>query len=643
MQPSHTHATCTVPGFRPLEHLGHGAGGTVIRALHLETGQQVAIKYLSDSVRDDPHHRSSFRDEAVLLATLRSPYVARLFQYVQEPDGSAIVMELVTGVPLRSLLGQEGRLSGESALLVLKGSLLGLSAAHRAGVVHRDYKPGNVIVTPEGRSKLIDFGIAVPTGTGVGAAGTPAYMAPEQWTGGAVGPAADVYAATATFFECVTGERPYHAATLLELAVQHNTAAIPYERAPAFAHDLILRGLAKDPGERPQDMERFLESLEAAARGRFGTDWEERGRRSLAALVASLLTVGHGVPDSAGGPSDAAHTRLPGLPRHRKPSAARSAVTLRGGRMAAVVAALAGIASYGVFATQGSANRATEAAAALPDLPGPDQPGEPRADPATPTPAPTPAPVSVPTPAPVSVPVSAPTPDPIPSPTAAPIPAPVQTLLPALIPASTTARPAAPQAPAVAAEPPVRTRSAPAAVPAPPAAVHRPEPAVPGPVVPEPVVPQPVVSEPVVPQPVVSEPAIPQPVVSEPAIPRPVDTGPAVVAPTRVVRMDIGRLEVRDGRVTAPVSVVTDGTGPVTLSVRWSSSYGFATDAKLEPDGPVETFVLEGRTAYTIRPVHTFDLFCHATRWNVEVSFDTGSERPSLRRDTPAQCIETPR
>ncbi|MFF3652538.1 protein kinase [Streptomyces sp. NPDC002181] len=590
-----------------MEYLGHGASGTVVRALHLETGQQVAIKYLSDRIRSEPHHRASFRAEAVLLGNLRSPYVARLFQYVQEPGGSAIVMELVAGASLSSLLEREGRLPGEAALLVLKGSLLGLSAAHRVGVVHRDYKPANVIVTPEGRSKLIDFGIAVPNGTDAAPAGTPSYMAPEQWTGGGVGPAADVYAATATFYECLTGERPYGAPTLMELAVQHSTAAIPYGKAPAYAHDLILRGLAKDPGARPRDAERFLESLEAAAQACFGTDWEERGRRRLAALAAAVLIDGHGISDSGGGPSDAASTRLSGPARHRRTSAGvRWTAALRGRRAAAVVAALAGMASYGVFGSQGSANRVGEAVANVPDLPEKDA-DEPGIRLPTPTPSPTATPAA---PAPVDRGAAA-----GPSPVLSADPGPV--------------RPAVWQSPNRGGSP----------------APDRPQPAPPAP---SQAAAPPVLSDAVAPIPVVPDPVLPDPVVPDPEVPADPGPDPVVAAPTRVVRVDIGRLDVaEDGRVTAPVTVVTDGTGPVTVSVRWSSSYSTAGDAQSEPEGPVETFVLEGRTDYVIRPVHTFNLLCHALLWNVDVDAhaapEAGSERSRLRRATAARCIETPR
>ena len=298
-----------VPGYTHTRELGSGASGRVVLALHQETGVAVAVKYLSQELAGE-EFLSGFRAEAALLGGLDSPHVVRLWEYVEGPQGAAIVMELVDGVTLRALLRQEGATGPEAALVVLKGSLLGLAAAHAAGVVHRDYKPENVLVAADGSSKLADFGIAVAGGETGEIIGTPPYMAPERWTGGPASPVADVYAATATFFECLTGSRPYAADTSTELMLQHATAPIPDAAAPEALRPLIRRGLAKEAADRPQSAASFLAELEAVAGAAYGPDWEEKGRRRLGALAALLLLLFPGAAGAAQGTTALATTVL---------------------------------------------------------------------------------------------------------------------------------------------------------------------------------------------------------------------------------------------------------------------------------------------------------------------------------------------
>ncbi|GAB3990086.1 hypothetical protein GCM10029978_117030 [Actinoallomurus acanthiterrae] len=278
----------TVPGYRHVRILGQGASGTVLLAVHEATGTPAAIKYLSDVLRSDPGLLERFRAEARLMAELTDPHIVRLYEYVETPAAAALVMELVDGVTLKDVLRTQGPTGPEAALVVLKGSLQGLAAAHAAGVVHRDYKPANVLVRDDGASRLADFGIAVHADERATASGTPAYMAPEQWTSGAVGPTTDVYAATAVFYECLTGERPYPAEGLWALAAAHRLDPIPVDRVPPELRGLVARGLAKDFAERPPSAEAFLAELEEAALAGYGPGWEERGRVRLAALAALL-------------------------------------------------------------------------------------------------------------------------------------------------------------------------------------------------------------------------------------------------------------------------------------------------------------------------------------------------------------------
>ena len=278
----------SLPGYITLQELGRGGFGRVVLARHEGSGTHVAVKYLT--VTDDGF-RTEFRSEAQVLRGLNDPHVVRLFDYVEAPQGAAIVMEAIDGVSLRALLGDHGRLEPEAALAVLKGSLLGLGAAHRVGVVHRDYKPANVMVGGDGQSKLIDFGIALRSGTAGQIVGTPAYMAPEQWAGAPASPSTDVYAATCVFFECVTGRTPYQGHTTEAYRALHTTGHIPAEEAPPPVQALIRRGLAKHPAGRPPGAPEFASELEAAATAAYGPEWESNGWRRLAETAAGLATL----------------------------------------------------------------------------------------------------------------------------------------------------------------------------------------------------------------------------------------------------------------------------------------------------------------------------------------------------------------
>ena len=284
-----------VPGFTEVKVLGSGGFGEVVLARHDVSGTAVAIKYLRGDLLADPEFARLFRAEAAVLASLDDPNVVRLYEYVESPAGAAIVMELVEGVSLRDILAREGKTTAEAALVVLQGSLLGLAAAHRRGVVHRDYKPENVLINGAGASKLTDFGIAARAGDSPVAAGTLAYAPPEQFAGSPASPATDVYAATATFYECLTGRPPFTGDTAEVLLRQHQAAPVPLEPVPEPLRPLIAAGLAKDPSHRPADGTALVAELRAVAGRAYGPGWEDRGRSALAAaalLLAALWPTG---------------------------------------------------------------------------------------------------------------------------------------------------------------------------------------------------------------------------------------------------------------------------------------------------------------------------------------------------------------
>ncbi|RZU75636.1 serine/threonine-protein kinase [Micromonospora kangleipakensis] len=429
-------ASWQLSGYTPVRRLGAGASGSVMLATHDGTGTPVAIKYLIKSVGEDPSFRTAFQAEARLLGEIDDPHVSRLYEYVESPAGAAIVMELVNGVSLRQMLRAHGPTTPESALCVLKGSLAGLAAAHARGVVHRDYKPENVLVTGEGLSKLADFGIAMPIGEGADSTvtGTPRYMAPEQWTGAPASPACDIYAATATFFECLTGRPPYDGRDLLTLRQQHATAPIPTDPAPAPVHELLRHGMAKQPADRPQPAQVFIEVLEQVAAGAYGEEWEERGLRELARRAA-LLAALWPFPDGSGGATSLASTVLGGTVPVRRSvfrQGRRRTAVLAGGAL--VAALLVGGAGYSY------ASRSEPAVAASPpgvDPPGADPTGTPAATPAEP-PSATPTPPATPTPA------AAASATPSRSPSATPNRSPVRTTAPAPRPSTSTSPPPPP-------------------------------------------------------------------------------------------------------------------------------------------------------------------------------------------------------
>src|SRR3984885_12502218 len=186
-------AEWTVPGLTELKTLGSGGFGTVVLARDEASGTLVAVKYLKAELLADVEFAAMFRSEAEVLASVSDPNVVRLYEYVEGPGGAAIVMELVDGVSLREILSNQGKTSGEAA----------------RGVLHRDYKPENVLVDGQGLSKLTDFGIAARAGDSAFPAGTLVYAPPEQFGGSPASPASAVPAPPAPFYDSRAGRPPF--------------------------------------------------------------------------------------------------------------------------------------------------------------------------------------------------------------------------------------------------------------------------------------------------------------------------------------------------------------------------------------------------------------------------------------------------
>jgi serine/threonine-protein kinase len=260
-----------------------GGMGEVYRATDTALDRPVAIKLLKPEYADDPVNRARFDSEARHAAALHHPHVAAVYDVGEMPTATGLlrpylVMELVDGQPLSNLL-KDGRPLDPAAVRDLLGQAGdALAAAHRAGIVHRDVKPANLLVTPDRDIKVTDFGIAraasssAITGTGQ-VMGTPQYLSPEQARGEQATPASDVYSLGVVAFECLAGHRPFQKDTAVATALAHLHDPIPPLPAsvPADLAAVVTRALAKDPRERYPDAAAFTAALRGVGGDRTGT------------------------------------------------------------------------------------------------------------------------------------------------------------------------------------------------------------------------------------------------------------------------------------------------------------------------------------------------------------------------------------
>ena len=237
--------------------LGRGGMGAVWQARDLVLGRMVAIKIVDPDGSGGRRDRLALRREAMVVGNLTHPQVARIYDYCETGDGDFIVMELIEGESLAALLAREGRLPAGEAARITALCAGALDAAHRAGVVHRDVKPSNIMLT-EHSAKVIDFGIAATldpseTTTQFGLVGTAAYLAPERVTGATATPAADLYSLGVAFYQMLSGHLPYKAEDSIAMLYAHTTVSpipLPVDVPPALA-EICMSLLAKDPAGRP--------------------------------------------------------------------------------------------------------------------------------------------------------------------------------------------------------------------------------------------------------------------------------------------------------------------------------------------------------------------------------------------------------
>ncbi|MDH6182325.1 serine/threonine protein kinase [Microbacteriaceae bacterium SG_E_30_P1] len=251
-----------------------GGMGEVWQATDLVIGRTVAIKILKDEYLGDPGFLERFRAEARHAALVNHEGIANVFDYGEEDGSAFLVMELVPGEALSSILERERVLPTDRVLDIVAQTALALQAAHAAGLVHRDIKPGNLLITPDGRVKITDFGIAriadqVPlTATGQ-VMGTVQYLSPEQASGHPASPSTDIYSLGIVAYEALAGKRPFTGESQVAIAMAQINETPPELPAtvPEPVRNLVYACIAKNPADRPASAAHLARAAQALRRG----------------------------------------------------------------------------------------------------------------------------------------------------------------------------------------------------------------------------------------------------------------------------------------------------------------------------------------------------------------------------------------
>lgn len=334
--------TLTHPRYQLDRWIATGGMGEVWEATDTLLDRTVAVKVLKRECAHDETVRARFAAEARHTASLQHPHVASVLDVGEMTAGDGeslpfLVMELVVGRPLSAVLTAGRPLDLDAALDVVRQAAEGLQAAHAAGIVHRDVKPGNLLVTPTGTVKVTDFGVArapdadpiTVTGHLVG---TPHYLSPEQANGETATPASDVYALGIVLFECLTGRRPFDADTPVAIALKQIREPLPDlpETIPPRVRAVVARATDKDPARRFASAAAFASALRASrdpeptvvapTPGRPARGFASPPRRVwvaaglvLLALIAALALTGL-VRSGSGDPTDPPTATAPGTP-----------------------------------------------------------------------------------------------------------------------------------------------------------------------------------------------------------------------------------------------------------------------------------------------------------------------------------------
>lgn len=348
--------------FQLTTRIAIGGMGEVWKAKDLVLGRIVAIKVLKEEYTGDPGFLQRFRAEARHTALLNHVGIANVFDYGEEEGSAYLVMELVPGQPLSSIIEHEQVLSPDRTLSIIAQTARALAVAHAQGLVHRDVKPGNLLITPDGRVKVTDFGIArladqVPlTQTGQ-VMGTAQYLAPEQATGQTATGSSDIYSLGVIGYECLSGHRPFSGESQIAIALaQVNDAPPPLpESLPMPVRALLMSMLAKDPKDRPANAIKLAEAAEAIRNGDINA--------ARAAVPGMLLFDADTGPITAPVDTATAPTGIIGATRDSSPTATSALPVLGAGAAGAAAGAVAGASAADADGAQSPLARANALAA----------------------------------------------------------------------------------------------------------------------------------------------------------------------------------------------------------------------------------------------------------------------------------------
>lgn len=259
--------------YEVIQKLGEGGMGVVYKAVHNLSGQEVAIKMLPPELSQDENIRTRFINEARLLAQLDHPNIVTLYNFLEEDLRFYLIMQFVKGKTLEDHIRERGKLSLKETINIFSQICDALGYAHQLGVVHRDIKPANIMISPDGRVKVMDFGIAKLTGgtrltaTGI-AVGTVWYMSPEQIRGAELDARSDLYSLGITLYEALTGTVPFNAESDYEVRKGHVEREPPSplnfdNSLPHSVETVLLKVLAKNPADRYQSAAEFRKAIES--------------------------------------------------------------------------------------------------------------------------------------------------------------------------------------------------------------------------------------------------------------------------------------------------------------------------------------------------------------------------------------------